>query len=139
MDHIIDRESERPPASKMDICVFFFQANLGKEGLSSETPEATFERAYMKLYNLKYDSTLIKEMHKNGKSCIQKIYISKFSVWRQSMMAAIKYKTGITVTVTQPKYLQVKGKRFRRGTVMYWIGRLKENKVVEWQEVSKTR
>jgi len=90
----------------------------------------------MNTYGLQYDSEMIQNMKKNTKTCICLLYNVRARSWKDKMMAQLREKLNINLSISAPKNVRKLVKGFRREPNTFFIGRLVNDKQI-WTEVRR--
>ena len=131
--------SEQPSDLQIQKWIFawmFARANYKKFVVNWKHPNEIFEERSMNTYGLQYDSEMIQNMKKNTKTCIRLLYNVRARSWKDKMMAQLREKLNINLSISAPKNVRKLVKGFRREPNTFFIGRLVNDKQI-WTEVRR--
>ena len=114
----------------------FARANYKKFVVNLKHPDEIFEERFMNNYGLQYDIEMLQNMKKNTKTCICLLYNVRARSWKDKMMAQLREKLSLNLSITAPKDVRKNVKGFRREPNTFFIGKLVDGKQV-WSEVRR--
>lgn len=114
----------------------YARTNYKKFVSNFKEPDEIFEDKFMRHYNLQYDVKSLMNMKKNSKTCIRLIYNVRARTWRDKMIAQIKEKLQISLSVTAPKETRGDNCNYRRERNTFFIGKIVNGTTI-WKDVSK--
>jgi len=112
----------------------FVCSNYKKFVSTFKHPDENFEDKFLALHGLQYDPQSLLTMKKNSKTCVRLFYNLRARSWKEWMLAEIKDKLHLTISITAPKDMRHGDKNYRREPNTFFLGRLVDGKLV-WKEV----
>ena len=113
----------------------YVRSNYNKMCSTLKHPDEIFEDKFLASHGLKYDKDGLSSMKKNSKTCVRLLYSLRARTWKESMMADIKQKLGIIISVTAPRHVRDKDPNYRRDPKTFFLGKIIDGKKY-WTEVS---
>lgn len=114
----------------------YVRSNFKKMVTTLKHPDEIFEEKFMSQNGLQYIPESLQKMKKNNKTCIRLLYNLRARCWKEQMIAQIKDKLMLTISITAPVEIRGGEKNYRRNPNSFFLGKTINGKHV-WTEVQR--